>query len=220
MQQVGALTGKVWLPRSQMQRASSGRCSLRPCPPSSRVTVASTSKDTVDGGSLLGELALARRPTACGMDLRPPGNGCRSAARVCTSLQTSDCIARISVHANQGHAVIEPDSFEIVVSADSMRGPAPERVAAPVRQEGATPGIRHSVRSAPVTHPANGPAYRFIRGDGDPTGERCNKALELPEQVDPALRPDVAAGALTAFRAFNAHFSEGPHAEFDTSVCA
>ncbi len=60
----------------------------------------------------------------------------------------------------------------------------------------------------------------IVSAPAEATVERWKEAIELLQQVDPALWPDVVVGDSTAFRAFNAHFSEGPHAQFDTAVSA
>jgi heme oxygenase len=74
--------------------------------------------------------------------------------------------------------------------------------------EGATLGIRQSVRLLPLGHPAHGPANRFVQGYGEHTGSRWKEFLGQLAQVDPVLWPAVVAGAAAAFRAFEAHFSE------------
>ena len=81
--------------------------------------------------------------------------------------------------------------------------------------EGATLGIRQSVRALPATHPAHGPANRFVQGYGEHTGARWKDFLARLEDVDPVLWPDVVTGAAAAFRAFETHFSEVSHAELD-----
>ncbi len=84
--------------------------------------------------------------------------------------------------------------------------------------EGATLGIRQSVRSLPAAHPAHGPANRFVQGYGEHTGARWKEVLAHLEEVDPVRWPDVIAGAVAAFGAFRSHFSGGPHAEFDAAT--
>jgi heme oxygenase (biliverdin-IX-beta and delta-forming) len=86
--------------------------------------------------------------------------------------------------------------------------------------EGATLGIRQSVRALPATHPAHGPANRFVQGYGEHTGSRWKDFLARLEDVDSMLWPDVVAGASAAFGAFETHFSERIHAEFDESASA
>jgi heme oxygenase len=80
--------------------------------------------------------------------------------------------------------------------------------------DGATLGIRHSVRSLPVDHPAHGPANRFIQGYGEHTGARWKDLVARLEEIDPVLWPDVVAGARAVFSAFERHFSGLPHADF------
>jgi heme oxygenase len=74
--------------------------------------------------------------------------------------------------------------------------------------EGATLGIRQSVRLLPLGHPAHGPANRFVQGYGEHTGSFWRGFLSQLTEVDLVLWPDVVAGAAAAFRAFHAHFSE------------
>ena len=68
--------------------------------------------------------------------------------------------------------------------------------------EGATLGIRQSVRALPATHPAQGPANRFVQGYGEHTGARWKDFLARLEDVDSMLWTDVVTGASAAFRAF------------------
>lgn len=84
--------------------------------------------------------------------------------------------------------------------------------------EGATLGIRQSVRTLPATHPAHGPANRFVQGYGEHTGAHWKDLLARLENVDSTLWSDVVTGASDAFRAFETHFSEQFHAEFDESA--
>jgi heme oxygenase len=84
--------------------------------------------------------------------------------------------------------------------------------------EGATLGIRQSVRALPSGHPAHGPANRFVQGYGLHTGARWKDLLARLEEVDAVHWPDVVIGAADAFRAFETHFSDGSHAEFDQST--
>jgi heme oxygenase len=83
--------------------------------------------------------------------------------------------------------------------------------------EGATLGIRQTVRSLPAAHPAHGPANRFIQGYGEHTGARWKALLARLDDVDSVLWPNVVAGAASAFRAFEAHFSKGSHADLDAT---
>lgn len=84
--------------------------------------------------------------------------------------------------------------------------------------EGATLGIRQSVRALPATHPAHGPANRFVLGYGEHTGARWKDLVERLEQVDPMHWPDVVTGAVAAFRAFEVHFQDRSHVQFDASI--
>jgi len=86
--------------------------------------------------------------------------------------------------------------------------------------EGATLGIRQSVRALPTGHPAHGPANRFVQGYGERTGSRWKELLANLAQVDPQVWPEVASGAGAAFRAFETHFSDDSHAGFDALVPA
>ena len=76
--------------------------------------------------------------------------------------------------------------------------------------EGATLGLRQSVRALPATHPARGPADRFVRGYGEHTGACWQAFLAQLAAVDPVCWPQVVTGAVAAFRSFEAHFSSGP----------
>ena len=76
--------------------------------------------------------------------------------------------------------------------------------------DGATLGLRQSVRALPATHPARSPADRFVRGYGEHTGARWQAFLAQLAAVDPVCWPQVVAGAVAAFRSFEAHYSSGP----------
>lgn len=66
----------------------------------------------------------------------------------------------------------------------------------------ATPSLRHTLKTATAAEHA--------------ALERTGLVARLDE-VDPERWPDVVAGAAAAFRAFENHFSDGTHADFDTS---
>lgn len=84
--------------------------------------------------------------------------------------------------------------------------------------EGTTLGIPQSARALPTAHPAHGPANRFVLGYGEHTGARWMDLVARLEEVDPVHWPDVVIGAVAAFRAFEVHFSDRSHAEFDASI--
>lgn len=81
--------------------------------------------------------------------------------------------------------------------------------------EGATLGIRQSVRALPAAHPAHGPANRFVQGYGEHTGARWKDFVARLDGLDRALWPDVVTGATAAFRAFETHFADASRADFD-----
>jgi len=103
------------------------------------------------------------------------------------------------------------------VAWDSPRNPA-QALGTMYVLEGATLGLRQSVRSLPVAHPAHGPANRFVQGYGEHTGARWKDLLARLQGVEPALWSDVVTGAAAAFCAFRTHFSEVSHAELVASV--
>jgi heme oxygenase len=84
--------------------------------------------------------------------------------------------------------------------------------------EGATLGIRQSVRSLPLAHPAQGAASRFIQGYGEHTGARWKDFVARLEALDPVLWTEVVVGARAAFSAFESHFTGLPYAEFTAST--
>lgn len=86
--------------------------------------------------------------------------------------------------------------------------------------EGATLGIRQSVQGLPTGHPARGPANRFVHGYGELTGARCKDLLAKLSPVDPRVWLKIVSGAAAASRAFETHFSDDSHAEFDAYVPA
>ncbi len=82
--------------------------------------------------------------------------------------------------------------------------------------EGATLGLRQSVCALPATHPARGPADRFVQGYGEHTGTRWQAFPAQLAAVASVCWPQVVTGAVAAFRCFETHFSSGPWRDFES----